>query len=138
MPHCLFTSEDAGEWRAQHLCPDAKSQVTIEYRDDHIPLRVHSVVISAQHNEQVQQETLYHDMCAFVQRAASEGFVDTQTIFHINPTRCFVIEGPVGDCGLTGSRIIVDTYGGMGRHDDGAFSGKDATKDIVAAGVARR
>lgn len=135
-----------------YLRPDAKSQVTIEYQDDHTPARVHTVVISTQHSEQTNQETIAKDMKALVRRLCPDHLLDEKTLFYINPTGRFVIGGPVGDCGLTGRKIIVDTYGGMGRHGGGAFSGKDpskvdrsacyaaryAAKNIVAAKLARR
>jgi len=135
-----------------YLRPDAKSQITIEYDEENRPIRLHSVVISTQHSENVQQETLCHDMKALVHRVVPAGFIDDNTLFYINPTGRFVIGGPVADCGLTGRKIIVDTYGGMGRHGGGAFSGKDCTKvdrsgsyagryvakNIVAAGLAKR
>lgn len=135
-----------------YLRPDAKSQVTIEYRNDHTPVRVHTVVISTQHTEDVSQDTIAKDMKAMVRRICPAHLLDNQTLFYINPTGRFVIGGPAGDCGLTGRKIIVDTYGGMGRHGGGAFSGKDpskvdrsacyaaryAAKNIVAAKLARR
>jgi len=135
-----------------YLRPDAKSQITVEYDENNVPKRLHTVVISTQHSENVKQETLCHDMKALVHRIAPEGFVDDNTLFFINPTGRFVLGGPVADCGLTGRKIIVDTYGGMGRHGGGAFSGKDPTKvdrsgcyaaryvakNIVAARLARR
>ncbi|MEM1283022.1 MAG: methionine adenosyltransferase [Chlamydiota bacterium] len=135
-----------------YLRPDAKSQVTIEYDGNHNPVRLHTVVISTQHEPNVKQETLCHDMKALIKRLVPEGFIDDNTLFYINPTGRFVTGGPVADCGLTGRKIIVDTYGGMGRHGGGAFSGKDATKvdrsgsyaaryvakNIVAAKLAKR
>jgi S-adenosylmethionine synthetase len=135
-----------------YLRPDAKSQVTIEYDSNDHPVRLHTVVISTQHDPNVKQETLCHDMKALVKRLVSEDFIDDNTLFYINPTGRFVTGGPVADCGLTGRKIIVDTYGGMGRHGGGAFSGKDATKvdrsgsyaaryvakNIVAAKLAKR
>lgn len=135
-----------------YLRPDAKSQVTIEYNEKNEPVRLHTVVISTQHSPQVKQETLVHDMKALVQRLIPSNFIDENTLFYINPTGRFVIGGPVGDCGLTGRKIIVDTYGGKGHHGGGAFSGKDPTKvdrsgsyaaryvakNIVAAGLADR
>ena len=140
--------------KLKYLRPDAKSQVTIEYQDDR-PLRVHTVVISTQHTPEVKMETLHRDMIAMARRvinAASTTKVDKNTIFHINPTGRFEVGGPHGDSGLTGRKIIVDTYGGMGRHGGGAFSGKDpskvdrsatyaarwAAKNVVAAGLAHR
>lgn len=135
-----------------YLQPDAKTQITIEYSEDHKPVRVHTVVLSTQHLEDVDQETVKDDMKALVLRLFPKKWIDQETLFYINPTGRFVIGGPVGDCGLTGRKIIVDTYGGMGRHGGGAFSGKDpskvdrsacyaaryAAKNIVAAKLARR
>lgn len=135
-----------------YLQPDAKAQVTIEYNQHHIPQRLHTVVISTQHAEEISQETIHEDMKMLVQRLAPFHFIDKKTLFYINPTGRFVIGGPVGDCGLTGRKIIVDTYGGMGRHGGGAFSGKDPSKvdrsacyaaryvakNIVAAKLAKR
>lgn len=135
-----------------YLRPDAKAQVTIEYKEDHTPVRVHTIVVSTQHNEDVSQEQIAKDMKAVVRRLCPPNMIDDKTLFYINPTGRFVIGGPVGDCGLTGRKIIVDTYGGMGRHGGGAFSGKDpskvdrsacyaaryAAKNIVAAKLAKR
>lgn len=135
-----------------YLRPDAKAQVTIEYNQHHIPQRLHTVVISTQHAEDVDQDVIYRDMKTLVRKITPPHFIDENTLFYINPTGRFVIGGPVGDCGLTGRKIIVDTYGGMGRHGGGAFSGKDPTKvdrsacyaaryvakNIVAAKLAKR
>lgn len=135
-----------------YLKPDAKAQVTIEYNQHHIPQRLHTVVISTQHAEEISQKTIHDDMKVLVQRLVPPHFIDEKTLFYINPTGRFVIGGPVGDCGLTGRKIIVDTYGGMGRHGGGAFSGKDPSKvdrsacyaaryvakNIVAAKLAKR
>ncbi len=136
----------------KYLRPDAKSQVTVEY-DGEKPVRVEAVVISTQHDETVQHATIYQDMVEKVIKAVIPAeLLDAKTKFHINPTGKFVVGGPHGDCGLTGRKIIVDTYGGMGRHGGGAFSGKDPSKvdrsaayaaryvakNIVAAGLARR
>lgn len=122
----LKALRESGE--LNYLRPDAKSQVTIEYNEKNEPIRLHTVVISTQHSPLVKQETLCHDMKALVQRLVPPDFIDENTLFYINPTGRFVIGGPVGDCGLTGRKIIVDTYGGMGHHGGGAFSGKDPTK----------
>ena len=111
-----------------YLWPDAKTQVTVEYDDNHQPIHLHTVVISTQHSPEVNQATIAKDMKAMVQRLAAKGFIDDKTLFYINPTGRFVVGGPEGDCGLTGRKIIVDTYGGMGRHGGGAFSGKDPTE----------
>lgn len=136
----------------KYLKPDAKTQVTIEYSKDHVPLRIHTIVLSTQHSADVEQEVIHRDMKALVKGLVPKNFIDERTLFYINPTGRFVIGGPVGDCGLTGRKIIVDTYGGMGRHGGGAFSGKDPTKvdrsacyaaryiakNIVAAKLAKR
>ncbi len=124
--------------KISYLRPDAKSQVTIEYDQNHRPVRLHTVVISTQHDENVGQEQITNDMTALVHRIFPKQFLDENTLFYINPTGRFVIGGPVGDCGLTGRKIIVDTYGGMGRHGGGAFSGKDPTKVDRSASYAAR
>lgn len=121
-----------------YLRPDAKAQVTIEYTPHGVPLRLHTVVISTQHSEDVEYDTICQDMQTLVRRLAPSRFIDEQTLFYINPTGRFVIGGPVGDCGLTGRKIIVDTYGGMGRHGGGAFSGKDPSKVDRSASYAAR
>lgn len=136
-----------------YLRPDGKSQVTIEYNGFE-PVKVHTVVVSSQHSDSVNMDQLKQDVIEKVIKPVMPAnlFNEKETIFHINPTGRFVIGGPMGDCGLTGRKIIVDTYGGMGRHGGGAFSGKDATKvdrsaaygarwvakNIVAAGLAKR
>jgi S-adenosylmethionine synthetase len=136
-----------------YLRPDGKSQVTVEYDKDLNPVRVDAVVISTQHSETIATEELRADILKHViQATVPSGLLDADTKYHINPTGRFVIGGPMGDTGLTGRKIIVDTYGGMGRHGGGAFSGKDPTKvdrsaaymaryiakNIVAAGLAKR
>lgn len=121
-----------------YLRPDAKTQVTIEYDGNHIPQRLHTVVISTQHAEEVSYETICADMRTLVERVAPKNFIDKDTLFFINPTGRFVIGGPAGDCGLTGRKIIVDSYGGMGRHGGGAFSGKDPSKVDRSAAYAAR
>jgi S-adenosylmethionine synthetase len=136
-----------------YLRPDGKSQVTVEYGADHKPRRVDAVVISTQHADSIDNETLRADiMKQVIQAAVPSNLLDADTKYHINPTGRFVIGGPMGDTGLTGRKIIVDSYGGMGRHGGGAFSGKDPTKvdrsacymarhiakNIVAAGLADR
>lgn len=121
-----------------YLRPDAKAQVTIEYDEDHTPLRLHTVVISTQHNENVSYEKICSDMKDLVKHIIPAKFIDENTLFYINPTGRFVIGGPVADCGLTGRKIIVDTYGGMGRHGGGAFSGKDPSKVDRSAAYAAR
>lgn len=136
-----------------YLRPDGKSQVTVEYDEHRKPVRVDAVVISTQHSENVGNEELRGDILKHVIQATIPAhLLDEDTKYHINPTGRFVIGGPMGDTGLTGRKIIVDTYGGMGRHGGGAFSGKDPTKvdrsaaymarhiakNIVAAGLADR
>ena len=136
-----------------YLRPDGKSQVTVEYDANHKPKRIDAVVISTQHAESVSTEQLRAEILKHViQAVLPEELLDEDTKYHINPTGRFVIGGPMGDTGLTGRKIIVDTYGGMGRHGGGAFSGKDPTKvdrsaaymaryiakNIVAAGLAER
>ncbi len=135
-----------------YLRPDGKAQVTVEYDENHRPLRIHTVVISVQHHPDVTHGQIREDMKAVAEALAPEGMIDSDTLFYINPTGRFVLGGPAADCGLTGRKIIVDTYGGMGRHGGGAFSGKDPTKvdrsatyaaryiakHLVAADLARR
>jgi S-adenosylmethionine synthetase len=136
-----------------YLRPDGKSQVTVEYGPDHKPRRIDAVVISTQHAETVDNKTLRADILQHVIQASLPAeLLDADTKYHINPTGRFVIGGPMGDTGLTGRKIIVDSYGGMGRHGGGAFSGKDPTKvdrsacymcryiakNIVASGLAER
>ncbi|MFP6656161.1 MAG: methionine adenosyltransferase [Myxococcota bacterium] len=136
-----------------YLRPDAKSQVTVEYDDDDQPRRIDTVVLSTQHAPEVSHAQLQKELKerVILETLPSE-LIDNDTIFHVNPTGRFVVGGPMGDAGLTGRKIIVDTYGGMGRHGGGAFSGKDPSKvdrsaayaaryvakNLVAAGVARR
>ncbi len=122
-----------------YLRPDGKSQVTVEYDENHKPVRVDAVVISTQHAESADNDTIYSDVLKHVVQAViPANMLDENTKYHINPTGRFVIGGPMGDTGLTGRKIIVDTYGGMGRHGCGAFSGKDPTKvDRSAAYMAR-
>jgi S-adenosylmethionine synthetase len=136
-----------------YLRPDGKSQVTVEYDANGKPVRVDAVVISTQHAEHVTNDELRRDILKnVIQAVIPAKLLDQDTKYHINPTGRFVIGGPMGDTGLTGRKIIVDTYGGMGRHGGGAFSGKDPTKvdrsaaymaryiakNIVAAGLADR
>jgi S-adenosylmethionine synthetase len=136
----------------KYLRPDGKSQVTIEYIDDQ-PVRVDTIVISTQHDEEVTQAQIKEDLIREVVHAVvPEALLDDKTKFFINPTGRFVIGGPQGDSGLTGRKIIVDTYGGYASHGGGAFSGKDPTKvdrsaayaaryvakNIVAAGIAKK
>jgi S-adenosylmethionine synthetase len=125
--------------KLSYLRPDGKSQVTVEYDEAGKPVRIDAVVISTQHAEQVGNEELRSDILKHVIQAVLPAeWLDENTKYHINPTGRFVIGGPMGDTGLTGRKIIVDTYGGAGRHGGGAFSGKDPTKvDRSAAYVAR-
>ena len=135
-----------------YLRPDGKSQVTVEYDDDKA-VRIDTVVLSTQHDPDVDHDTLEKDIIEKVIKAVLPAeLLDEKTIYHVNPTGRFVIGGPVGDAGVTGRKIIVDTYGGVGRHGGGAFSGKDPTKvdrsacyaaryvakNIVAAGLAHK
>jgi S-adenosylmethionine synthetase len=123
---------------AYFLRPDSKSQVTVEYRDGK-PVKVQSVVISTQHSPDVDNNKLRETIIEGVIKAVIPAdYLDKTTVYHVNPTGRFVVGGPQGDCGLTGRKIIVDTYGGMGRHGGGAFSGKDPSKvDRSAAYMAR-
>jgi S-adenosylmethionine synthetase len=122
-----------------YLRPDGKSQVTVEYGENGKPARIDAVVISSQHSDAVSNDELKADIHKHVIQAVLPAeWLDEHTKYHINPTGRFVIGGPMGDTGLTGRKIIVDTYGGMGRHGGGAFSGKDPTKvDRSAAYMAR-
>ena len=137
----------------KYLRPDGKTQVTVEYDENGTPKRLDAVVLSTQHDPDVTQEQIHEDIKKYVfDPIIPEGVVDENTKFFINPTGRFVIGGPHGDSGLTGRKIIVDTYGGMARHGGGAFSGKDCTKvdrsaayaaryvakNIVAAGIAKK
>ena len=121
-----------------YLRPDGKSQVTVRYVDG-IPKSVDAVVISTQHAEEVSQSQLHEDIKKnVISHVIPEKYLNDSTQYHINPTGIFVIGGPQGDCGLTGRKIIVDTYGGMGRHGGGAFSGKDPSKVDRSAAYAAR
>lgn len=146
-------SEVRKSGKMSYLRPDGKSQVTVEYDAEGKPVRIDAVVVSTQHAETVGNEQLRADILKHVIQAVLPAeLLDENTKYHINPTGRFVIGGPMGDSGLTGRKIIVDTYGGMGRHGGGAFSGKDPTKvdrsaaymaryiakNIVAAGLADR
>ena len=137
----------------KYLRPDGKTQVTVEYDENGKPVRLDAVVLSTQHDENVTQEQIHADIKKYVfDEIIPADMVDENTKFFINPTGRFVIGGPHGDSGLTGRKIIVDTYGGMARHGGGAFSGKDCTKvdrsasyaaryvakNIVAAGLAKK
>ncbi|HWZ32579.1 MAG TPA: methionine adenosyltransferase [Bryobacteraceae bacterium] len=149
---CRQLSEARRSGKLKFLRPDGKSQVSIEYIDGR-PARIDAVVISTQHDDEVSTETLRAEVKKhIIDPVLPANMIDAATKYHINPTGRFVIGGPHGDTGLTGRKIIVDTYGGMGRHGGGAFSGKDPTKvdrsacymaryiakNIVAAGLAKR
>ena len=122
-----------------YLRPDGKSQVTVEYDGNGRPCRLDAVVLSTQHSEEVSQEQIHEDIRKYVfDQVIPADMVDGNTKFYINPTGRFVIGGPHGDSGLTGRKIIVDTYGGMARHGGGAFSGKDCTKVDRSAAYAAR
>ena len=122
-----------------YLRPDGKSQVSVEYDESGRPLRLEAVVLSTQHDEDVTQEQIHADIRKYVfDPVLPEEMVDEDTKFYINPTGRFVIGGPQGDAGLTGRKIIVDTYGGYARHGGGAFSGKDCTKVDRSAAYAAR
>ncbi|MEZ4262887.1 MAG: methionine adenosyltransferase [Polyangiaceae bacterium] len=138
--------------KAAFLRPDGKTQVTLEYEDG-VPVRVDAVVVSSQHDEAASNKQIEEAIRTLViEKVLPKKLIDKNTKIHVNPTGRFVIGGPQGDCGLTGRKIIVDTYGGMGRHGGGAFSGKDPSKvdrsacyyaryvakTVVAAGLARR
>jgi S-adenosylmethionine synthetase len=121
-----------------YLRPDGKTQVTVEYDGDK-PLRIDTIVISTQHGPEVDQETIERDLIKHViNQVVPAGLLDEKTKYYINPTGRFVIGGPQGDAGLTGRKIIVDTYGGYARHGGGAFSGKDPTKVDRSAAYAAR
>lgn len=141
------------EGKLDYLRPDGKTQVTIEYDSNHVAKRVDAIVVSTQHSENVTQEQIKNDILEYVIKPIVPAqFLDDNTKYHINPTGKFVIGGPQGDAGLTGRKIVVDTYGGHGAHGGGAFSGKDPTKvdrsaaymgrhiakNVVAAGLANR
>jgi S-adenosylmethionine synthetase len=123
----------------EYLRPDAKSQVTVQYDDDDHPIRIDTVVLSTQHAPDVGYDKLRDDIIEEVIRPVLPAeLLDDDTTFHVNPTGRFVVGGPMGDAGLTGRKIIVDTYGGMGRHGGGAFSGKDPSKVDRSAAYAAR
>jgi S-adenosylmethionine synthetase len=135
-----------------YMRPDGKSQVTIEYNADNSVKRVHTILMSTQHDPAVSQETIERDLTLLAKHVIPEGLLDDDTKFFVNPSGRFVLGGPAADAGLTGRKIIVDTYGGSARHGGGAFSGKDPTKvdrsaayaarwvakNLVAAGLADR
>jgi S-adenosylmethionine synthetase len=138
--------------RISYLRPDGKSQVSIEYDEKGKPLRANTIVVSTQHDGGVSHDRIRKDVIDTVIKPVCNEWIDKDTIFHVNPTGAFVRGGPYADAGLTGRKIIVDTYGGIGRHGGGAFSGKDPTKvdrsaayatryiakNIVAAGLAEK
>lgn len=119
------------------LRPDGKSQITFEYKDGK-PVRIEAVVISTQHNPEIELEELRAEIKKHIIEPVCKQWIDNKTNFHINPTGRFVIGGPQGDCGMTGRKIIVDTYGGYGRHGGGAFSGKDPSKTDRSGAYAAR
>ena len=120
-----------------YLGPDGKSQVTVEY-EDIVPQRVHTIVVSNQHSPDVTHDKIKADIIKYVIKPVCGEYIDNETTIHVNPTGIFIVGGPQADAGLTGRKIIVDTYGGMGRHGGGAFSGKDPSKvDRSAAYCAR-
>jgi len=121
----------------KYLRPDGKSQVTVEYENGK-PKRVDTVVVSCQHGPEVKYEKIRKDIINKVIKPVCGKYLDKKTIYHVNPTGKFIIGGPPGDCGLTGRKIIVDTYGGMGRHGGGCFSGKDPSKVDRSAAYAAR
>lgn len=138
------------------LGPDSKTQVTVEYKNDAgamVPLRVHTIVISTQHDAQIDRDTIIKELKdKVIQTVVPKEYLDEETIYHLQPSGSFIIGGPMGDAGLTGRKIIVDSYGGWGAHGGGAFSGKDwskvdrsaaytgrwIAKSLVAAGLCRR
>ncbi|MBR4765497.1 MAG: methionine adenosyltransferase, partial [Clostridia bacterium] len=150
---CAKLTQVRADGVLSYLRPDGKSQVTVEYDENNKPVRVDTVVISSQHSADVELEQIRSDIIEkVIKTTIPAGLLDERTVFHINPTGRFVTGGPNGDSGLTGRKIIVDTYGGYSRHGGGAFSGKDPTKvdrsaayasryvakNIVAAGLADR
>jgi len=148
LTHMLATSLGARltEVRKSGVCPwvrpDGKTQVTCEYRNDNgrmIPIRVHTIVISTQHSEDITQDEIKAQLMEHVIKpVVPANYLDDKTIYHLNPSGRFVIGGPHGDAGLTGRKIIIDTYGGWGAHGGGAFSGKDTTKVDRSAAYAAR
>lgn len=135
-----------------YLGPDGKSQVTVKYDKDHKPEKITTVVVSSQHDEEADHDTVKKDVIEKVIKPVCGDWIDDDTVFYVNPTGRFVVGGPYGDAGVTGRKIVVDTYGGMGRHGGGAFSGKDPSKvdrsaayaaryiakNVVSAGYAKR
>ncbi len=150
---CAKLTDERKNGTLGYLRPDGKSQVTVEYDENHNPVRVHTVVISSQHAPEIELEQIRADIIEkVIKTTIPASLLDENTVYHINPTGRFVTGGPQGDSGLTGRKIIVDTYGGYARHGGGAFSGKDPTKvdrsaayaaryvakNIVAAGLAKK
>ncbi len=150
---CAKLTEERKNGNLGYLRPDGKSQVTVEYDENHNPVRVDTVVISSQHAPEIELDQIRADIIEkVIKTTIPASLLDENTVYHINPTGRFVTGGPQGDSGLTGRKIIVDTYGGYARHGGGAFSGKDPTKvdrsaayaaryvakNIVAAGIAKK
>lgn len=139
---CLRLSEARNSNEIPWLLPDAKTQVTIEYKKDGgavVPLRVHTVVISTQHRPNVTNEMIKEELLNKVIKVVIPScYLDDKTIYHLNPSGSFLVGGPMGDAGLTGRKIIIDTYGGWANHGGGAFSGKDPTKVDRSAAYAAR
>ncbi len=150
---CAKLTDERKNGSLAYLRPDGKSQVTVEYDENHNPVRVDTVVISSQHAPEIELEQIRKDIIEkVIKTTIPASLLDENTVYHINPTGRFVTGGPQGDSGLTGRKIIVDTYGGYARHGGGAFSGKDPTKvdrsaayaaryvakNIVAAGLAKK
>ena len=150
---CAKLTDERKNGNLGYLRPDGKSQVTVEYDENHNPVRVDTVVISSQHAPEIELEQIRGDIIEkVIKTTIPASLLDDNTVYHINPTGRFVTGGPQGDSGLTGRKIIVDTYGGYARHGGGAFSGKDPTKvdrsaayaaryvakNIVAAGLAKK
>jgi len=152
LAHKLMHKHVAARMDLPYLRPDAKAQVSVEYDENERPVRIDTVVFSTQHSPEVEHSQLVLDIHGLIREVIPSRYLDEKTKYHINPTGRFVTGGPVGDCGLTGRKIIVDTYGGMARHGGGCFSGKDPSKvdrsgayaaryvakTIVAAGLAEK
>ena len=139
MPYSINLTEVRKNGTLPYLRADGKSQVSVEYDENNKPIRLEAIVISTQHDEKVSQEQIHKDIRKYViDPVVDSAMVDDNTKIFINPTGRFVIGGPHGDAGLTGRKIIVDTYGGVGRHGGGAFSGKDCTKVDRSAAYAAR
>lgn len=138
LAHKLMINLNETRKHLKWLKPDAKSQVTIEYAPGWIPQRIHTIVLSTQHAEEISHDQVCREIKKFILNTLPSNLIDDKTQFLINPTGRFVIGGPAGDCGLTGRKPMVDTYGGMGHHGGGSFSGKDPTKIDRAAAYAAR